>query len=140
MTGTALAEALRQDRIECEYADPRYVVLMFTPENPAQDYERLESAVARLCAALPSAPALPEPEADVFTELAAEAAPVCTVRQAGFAPQEGVPAETALGRVCAMPTVSCPPAIPIVVSGERIGPAALKLFARYGIKNVEVLK
>ena len=62
MTGTALAEALRQDRIECEYADPRYVVLMFTPENPAQDYERLEAAVARLCAALLSAPALPEPE------------------------------------------------------------------------------
>ena len=140
MTGTALAEALRQDRIECEYADPRYVVLMFTPENPAQDYERLAAAVARLCAALPSAPALPEPEADVFTELAAEAAPVCTVRQAVFAPQEVVPAETALGRVCAMPTVSCPPAIPIVVSGERIGPAALKLFARYGIKNVAVLK
>ena len=85
MTGTALAEALRQERIECEYADPRYVVLMFTPENPAQDYERLEAAVARLCAALPSVPALPEPEADVFTELAAEAAPVCTVRQAVFA-------------------------------------------------------
>ena len=140
MTGTALAEALRQDRIECEYADPRYVVLMFTPENPAQDYERLAAAVARLCAALPSVPALPEPEADVFTELAAEAAPVCTVRQAVFAPQEVVPAETALGRICAMPTVSCPPAIPIVVSGERIGPAALKLFARYGIKNVAVLK
>ena len=140
MTGTALAEALRKDRIECEYADPRYVVLMFTPENPAQDYERLAAAVARLCAALPSAPALPEPEADVFTELAAEAAPVCTVRQAVFAPQEVVPAETALGRICAMPTVSCPPAIPIVVSGERIGPAALKLFARYGIKNVAVLK
>ena len=140
MTGTALAEALRKDRIECEYADPRYVVLMFTPENPAQDYERLAAAVARLCAALPSAPALPEPEADVFTELAAEAAPVCTVRQAVFAPQEVVPAETALGRICAMPTVSCPPAIPIVVSGERIGPAALKLFARYGIKNIAVLK
>ena len=47
---------------------------------------------------------------------------------------------TAVGRICAMPTVSCPPAIPIVVSGERIGPAALKLFARYGIKNVAVLK
>ena len=37
LTGTALAEALRKYAIECEYADPRYVVLMFTPENPAQD-------------------------------------------------------------------------------------------------------
>ena len=91
LTGQALADYLRQNGMECEYADPRYVVLMFTPENPAQDYERLEAAVARLCAALLSAPALPEPEADVFTELAAEAAPVCTVRQAVFAPQEGFP-------------------------------------------------
>ena len=32
MTGTELAEALRSAKIECEYADPRYVVLMFTPQ------------------------------------------------------------------------------------------------------------
>lgn len=32
MTGTELAEALRSAKVECEYADPRYVVLMFTPQ------------------------------------------------------------------------------------------------------------
>ena len=140
MSGTVLAEALRARQIECEYADPRYVVLMFTPENPVQDYERLEGAVAALCKALPEAPALPAPEGDAFTALAAEAEQICTVRQAVFAPQETIPAAKALGRVCAMPTVSCPPAIPIVVSGERIGPATLELFARYGVKTVAVLK
>ena len=49
-------------------------------------------------------------------------------------------AETALGRICAMPTVSCPPAIPIVVSGEVIPAQALPLFARYGIGRVAVVK
>ena len=34
-TGTALADALRRAQLECEYADPRYVVLMFTPGKPA---------------------------------------------------------------------------------------------------------
>ena len=61
-----------------------------------------------------------------------------TIRQAVFAPQERIPCKDALGRVCAMPAVSCPPAIPIAVSGELITPAAVKLFERYGIETVEV--
>ena len=140
LTGMALAEALRKYAIECEYADPRYVVLMFTPENPAQDYDRLEEAVAAVCAALPGVPECPEPEGDTFTALAAEAGPVCSVRAAVFAPQQTIPAAEALGRVCAMPTVSCPPAIPIVVSGERVGPAAIELFARYHVETVAVIR
>ena len=140
LTGMALAEALRKYAIECEYADPRYVVLMFTPENPAQDYDRLEDAIGAVCAALPGAPECPEPEGDVFTALAAEAEPVCSVRAAVFAPQQTIPAAEALGRVCAMPTVSCPPAIPIVVSGERIGPAAIELFERYHVETVAVIR
>ena len=140
LTGTALAEALRKYAIECEYADPRYVVLMFTPENPAQDYDRLEEAVTAVCAALPGVPECPEPEGDTFTALAAEAGPVCSVRAAVFAPQQTIPAAEALGRVCAMPTVSCPPAIPIVVSGERVGPAAIELFARYHVETVAVIR
>ena len=139
-TGTALADALRRAQLECEYADPRYVVLMFTPENPAQDYDRLEEAVAAICAALPGVPECPEPEGDTFTALAAEAEPVCSVRVAVFAPQQTIPAAEALGRVCAMPTVSCPPAIPIVVSGERVGPAAIELFARYHVETVAVIR
>ena len=48
--------------------------------------------------------------------------------------------EQALGRVCAMPTVSCPPAIPIVVSGERITPAAVELMQQYHIDTIAVIK
>ena len=44
----------------------------------------------------------------------------------------------ALGRVCALPTVACPPAIPIAVSGEAIGPAAVELFRLYGVEQVAV--
>ena len=95
-TGTALAEALRRAQMECEYADPRYVVLMFTPENPPQDYTRLQTALEQLLAAVPA--------------------------------------------VCAMPTVSCPPAIPVAVSGEEITPAAIALMQRYGIEELSVLR
>ena len=60
-------------------------------------------------------------------------------RQAVLARQERVPAGQALGRVCALPTVACPPAIPIAVSGEAIGPAAVELFRLYGVEQVAVL-
>ena len=52
--------------------------------------------------------------------------------------QELVAAGQALGRVCALPTVACPPAIPIAVSGEAIGPAAVELFRLYGVEQVAV--
>ena len=143
-SGQALAEVLRQHGIECEYADPRYLVLMFTPENPPQDYDRLREAITACCTARPlgSAPA-EEDTAGNFAALARELAengPRCTIREAILAPQEVVPAEEALGRACAMPTVSCPPAIPIVVSGEMVSREAVTLMKRYGVANVAVIK
>ena len=142
MTGTALADALRGGQLECEYADPRYVVLMFTPCNPPQDYARLRTVLRQCLHGLPAAGGLLQPEelAGEFMALAQQARAHCTIRQAVFAPQERIPVQQALGRICAMPTVSCPPAIPIAVSGEEITPAALELMQRYGVTEVSVLR
>lgn len=141
-TGRALAELLRQYAVECEYADNRYVVLMITPENPPRDWARIRTAVGAALAGEWTAPASSAPEDDgpLLAALKKEASPQCSIRQAVFAPQERVPVGRALGRVCALPTVSCPPAIPIAVSGERLGPAALSLLERYGIQDVAVVK
>ena len=143
LTGTQLAETLRKNGVECEYADPRYLVLMFTPENPPRDYEKLAEAVRTLCQTLPEA-VQGGAEADevacaaAFAALREQAETKCTIRQAVFAAQERVPASAALGRICAMPAVSCPPAIPIAVSGEVITPAAVELFERYGMETLSV--
>ena len=64
---------------------------------------------------------------------------VMSIRQALFAPHKRIPAGESLGKVCGVPTVACPPAIPIAVSGERIGPEAVVLFAHYGVQEVDVL-
>ena len=140
LTGQELAGRLRSAQIECEYSDPRYVVLMFTPENPPQDFERLTAAVRSIAKTIPGPIPVPEQTADGFRALEQSLAAHCAIRQAVFAPQEMIPAEQAAGRVCAMPTVSCPPAIPIVVSGEVISPAAVELMKRYGIKTISVLR
>lgn len=128
-TGTALSQRLRAHGIECEFADPETVVLMLTPQTPRADMDRLTRALGTR-----TSPARPWPDLP-----AARGARVCSIREAVFAPHETVPSGDALGRVCGAPTVACPPAIPIVVSGEIITQEALTLFAHYGIEGVDVV-
>ena len=63
-----------------------------------------------------------------------------STREAYFSSGELLPVKLALGRICRMPTASCPPAIPVVVPGEWIDEVAVKSFEYYGISFVEVVK
>ena len=63
-----------------------------------------------------------------------------SLRKAVLSKQENVEIKNAIGRICASPTVSCPPAVPIVVSGERIEDATVKCFKYYGIESCTVIK
>lgn len=128
VTGQELAGQLRRQGAECEYADRDFLVLMATPENTPEELAQAAASLGQ-CPGEANPPQLP----------LARGERACSIRQAAFAPRETVDAAHSLGRVCGLPTVGCPPAIPIAVSGERITPEALALFAYYGIEQVEVL-
>ena len=128
VTGQELAGQLRRQGVECEYADRDFLVLMATPENTPEELAQAAAALGQ-CPGEANPPQLP----------LARGERACSIRQAAFSPRETVDAAHSLGRVCGLPTVGCPPAIPIAVSGERITPEALALFAYYGIEQVEVL-
>ena len=128
VTGQELAGQLRRQGVECEYADRDFLVLMATPENTPEELAQAAAALGQ-CPGEANPPQLP----------LARGERACSIRQAAFAPRETVDAAHSLGRVCGLPTVGCPPAIPIAVSGERITPEALALFAYYGIEQVEAL-
>lgn len=130
LPATALADRLRQSGVECEYADRDFLVLMATPENTRLDFDRLLAALGENHAPYTTPTPLP----------LAKGERACSIREALFALQETVPAEASLGRVCGAPTVACPPAIPIAISGEVIGSEALALFRHYGVKTVDILK
>ena len=51
------------------------------------------------------------------------------IREAMFSQWEEVDCEDAVGRICASPCVSCPPAIPIAASGEEITAEVLEAHA-----------
>jgi len=130
-TGTGLAALLEQQQIICEFADPDYLVLMVTPETTADDF----AAVERVLHAVPVRPLIDEaPPRLKRPETALRA------HEALFSACESLPVGQCLGRVLAAPTVSCPPAVPIVVSGERIDETALALFEYYGIEHCLVIK
>ena len=128
VTGQELAGQLRRQGAECEYADRDFLVLMATPENTPEELAQAAAALGQ-CPGEANPPQLP----------LAPGGRACPIPQGGSAPRETVDAAHSLGRVCGLPTVGCPPAIPIAVSGERITPEALALFAYYGIEQVEVL-
>ena len=54
--------------------------------------------------------------------------------------QEWIPTTEAEGRILAGASVSCPPAVPIAVIGERINSSAVRLFEYYGIGKCLVVK
>ncbi len=129
LDGTEIADLLRRANIECEYADKEHVVLMPSSETKTTDLQKLVTALGKN--------KLPLREPFPFTLPPAKVA--MTVREAIFSPAETVPTEKALGRVCAAPTVSCPPAIPIAISGEIIDRERLELFRHYDVKTVLVV-
>ena len=128
--GTALAALLREKNIVCEFADPDFLVLMLTPETGSEGLKQLENALLSLS----RRPALPE-KAPGFCR----AARVMSIRKAILSPSEIVPAAESAGRVLAAANVGCPPAVPILVCGERISDAALRCFAYYGITECSVV-
>ena len=64
---------------------------------------------------------------------------VCTPTEAILSPSVTLPVEDCIGRILAQPSVSCPPAIPIAVSGEELTEDAVRAFAYWGIETCSVL-
>ena len=129
-TGEELAAVLLEKNIVCEFADRDFVVLMLTPELGEEGLQRLEKV---LCA-VPKRAAIEElpPAFHACT-------PVMSVREAMLSPSETVTVEESVGRVLAAASVGCPPAVPIVVCGERIDAEAAACFDYYGIKTCAVV-
>ena len=122
---------LRDCGIEFEYADDDFVVFMFSPQNSHEDFEKLKKAFENInVCTKKDASSIENPKAER----------ILTIRESIFCDSEEIDVQNALGRVCASPTVSCPPAIPIAVSGEKITNEHIELFQKYNIDKILVVK
>ena len=134
ISGDELADLLREKEIECEFSDPDYTVLMPSPRTLERDWRRMERAMDEIGKEHPvqkdpgRSPGMPLPEK------------VCTIREAMLAPRETIPAEQAAGRVLADPDAGCPPAVPVLMPGERISAEAVRCLRYYGKEFCTVVK
>ena len=130
-TGTELADLLRDSGIEPEFADRDHLVLMPAPAIGEEALDRLGNILCRIPKRSPILEAVP-----VFSP----ARRVCSIREAMLSPSQVQPVSDCVGRILAVPTVGCPPAVPILVCGEQIDENAIECFRYYGIESCCVIK
>lgn len=129
-TGNELAEILSEKGIFCEFSDRDFTVFMFTPEVKACGLQRLKNALLNIekkkeITSLPPIPSYGKKR--------------LSLQEAVFAPAKELSIELCRGRISANATVTCPPAIPIVVCGEEIDSRAIECFKYYGITTCLVV-
>ena len=116
LTGTQLADALRERGFELEMVCGDLVLAMTSPCDAGDALDRLADALQEIDAAASAAPAQP----------AAHPAPpppgetVCTIARALAQPAVPCPMAEAEGRVAAEFVWAYPPGVPLIVPGERI--------------------
>lgn len=129
-SGTELAAYLENKGLICEFADPDFVVCMVTPATGTTGLLRLKE---QLLALPPKSPITQAPPQFAAPQ------PVLPLQKALFAATETIPAAESVGRILADITVGCPPAVPLIVCGERITPAIAASFEYYGIQTCTVV-
>ena len=130
-SGAEVAAHLRSFGVEIEYADPDFVVLMATPCNTEQDFQKAEKAFLSLAQKAPLCKAKCARPKGAYA---------CSAKEAMLSQKEAVLAKESLGRILASPSVACPPAVPIAVCGEVIDQNAMDAFLYYGIETITVIK
>ena len=130
-TGNEIADFLMDCDIYPEFYDTDYIVLMPSPYNTKEDFERLEKC---LCGIERKAILVNKPPKIEQSNKA------MNIRQAVFAPSMTVDVSKSLGKICSSVTVSCPPAILPVIPGEIISECSIEVMKYYGIETVRVVK
>ncbi len=122
-SGDGLAGELRKRGAECEMSDERYTVLLFSAAQEPTDFVRLRQIFADIPKKTP---------VSVLPHKVLRPEAVLTVREALFAPKKTVKTKEAAGEICAGIVSPCPPCVPIVLPGERIGEDCAEELLRYG--------
>lgn len=129
--GLEFNELLKENKTVCEFFDQDYVVFMITPENQKDGIERLKKVLFSIekrksINGLP--PKIAKPKKAI------------SVREAVLSASEKVDIRQAKDRILSSLAVNCPPAVPIIVSGEIVDEQVVSALTYYGITQVDVIK
>ena len=128
--GIEFAEYLYSKNIVCEFSDEDYTVIMLSISNSEDELYYLEEVLTDLEKReeiTEKPPHITSPES------------VVALSKCIYMPTEKIQTEESVGRICGAINVSCPPAVPIVIAGEKIGEKEKELLLYYGVKEIEAI-
>ena len=135
-SGYEFREHLYKYKIEPEMCDEKYVVLIATPFNTKEDFSRLKKALMYV---------KPKPgcNKDMINEITVNTALPevrASIRESVMHEGVYVDLDSSKNRIAADIVCPCPPGVPVVMPGEKIGQAEYEALKRYGISEILVLK
>ena len=131
LSGFDAAAFLRSRGISPEMCDDRHIVLLPSPFNGGDDFERLEKALL----SLPLGGGTEARPTEQLTPIQ-----ILTPREALDAYGETVGIDDAAHRIAAECACPCPPGVPMVMPGELISENLAKALKNYGVKCIKVVK
>lgn len=131
VSGRYLAQKLRENGTEYEFADNTYVVMLFSPVDTKDTYIKLTRILEGI-----EFEAEPVPYKKIYFPKPKK---IMTVREAALSPHEEIPIDFAEGRICANINVPCPPAVPVIVSGELVSQESIAVMKSFGINTIKVV-
>ena len=129
--GYELGELLLKEGIVCEFCDRDFCVMMLTPEICDGELEGLEACLLNI-----------ERKAPITEEMPKKgvAKRAMSLRDALMSVSVERNVRECEGEILANAAVSCPPAVPILISGEIIDKDAMAAFEYYGIEKCFIVK
>lgn len=130
-SGFALCKKFEEQNIICEFADQKYIVMLFSTDQPLEDFTKILAAAEKI-------PKLqPMHGKDIFISLPKAVMPL---KEAVFSETELISINSAEGKICGAITAPCPPCVPVIMPGEAFSSDAVRALMDWGIEKVRVVK
>lgn len=130
-TGIEVADMMRKNKIEPEYANNSHVVLIATPFNTEKDFFRLETFIKNFKT---------KPAFKIKYKFPEEKTKFLSLRQAFMSKSEYVNTSNAVGRIVCETFCPCPPGVPLFMPGEKLSFSDTQILLNCGISKIKVLK
>ncbi len=118
-------------KIKHEFSTDSRAVLIPSPFNSQEDWERLESCFNNIS---------PKKKIETVYEKSEKHEVKMSLHEAINSKTERIAVSKCMGRICAQVIFKCPPGVAHIVPGEVINPQDIKLVKDLGIKTLNVVK
>jgi len=108
-----------------------YSVFMFSTNNTNKDLKTLKKALLTL----PKKTKIEKQHLNFV-----KTKQVLSIRTACLKDSREILVDNAEGSICSQSIVTCPPAIPIIISGELVTKEIIELLKYYGVTTIQVIK